>query len=61
MVKNVKIDDETHRRLSVEAAEIQCKKSDLCSVLVRAAIETLTRDQMRNLILNYQPEEEDNT
>lgn len=58
MVKNVKIDDETHRKLSVEAAQLQCKKSDLCSVLVRAAIETLTKDQIRNLILNYEPEEE---
>lgn len=57
MVKNVKIDDETHRRLSIEAAQLGCKKSDLCSVLVRAAIDGHTKEQMRNLVLNYTPED----
>jgi hypothetical protein len=57
MVKNVKIDDETHRRVSIKAAELQVLKSDLCSCLIRAALLEFGTEKIRNLILEYHPDE----
>jgi len=59
MVKNVKIDDETHRQLSILAAKLPAKKSDLCSVLVRAGIEKLEEEEVKKLLEVYVPEDED--
>lgn len=55
MVKNVKIDDEAHRRLSIAAAKIPAQKGDLCSALIRNALETLSDEQLRTLADQYQP------
>lgn len=56
MVKNVKIDDETHRQLSILAAKLPAKKSDLCAVLVRAGIEKLEEEEVKKLLEIYDPE-----
>lgn len=55
MVKNVKIDDEAHRRLSIAAAKIQAQKGDLCSALIRNALETLSEEQLKSLADQYHP------
>lgn len=59
MVKNVKIDDKTHREVSIKAAELQALKSDLCSCLIRAAIAKFTAEEIKTLLLQYEPEDLD--
>lgn len=54
MLKNVKIDEETHRLLSVKAAELSILKGNLCSVLIRAAIEKLDDDTIKLLSEQYE-------
>lgn len=56
MVKNVKIDEETHKKVSIKAAEIQALKSDLCSCLIRAALAEFDTEKIRTLILQYETE-----
>lgn len=56
MVKNVKIDDETHRQASMKAAEIQALKGDLCSCLIRAALAEFTTEKIMTLLIDYEPE-----
>lgn len=41
MVRNVKIDDETHKKLSIRASELVLLKGDLASALIEAALEKL--------------------
>lgn len=41
MVRNVKIDDETHKKLSIRASELVLLKGDLASALIEAALENL--------------------
>lgn len=50
MVKNVKIDDEAHRLLSVRAAELAHQKGDLCSILIRIALEKIDYETLKELI-----------
>lgn len=50
MVKNVKLDDEVHRSLSIKAGELTCKKSDLCSALVLAALARMTDEEIRTYL-----------
>lgn len=59
MVKNVKIDENTHRKLRIKAAELDCRISDLCSVLVTAALLTISQASMRELLANYSPGDDD--
>jgi hypothetical protein len=54
MVKNVKIDEKAHRELRIKAAELECKISDLCSILIGKALETLTQDELKTLLVAYQ-------
>ena len=53
MVKNVKIDDATHRALSVKAAEIEEQKSVLCAVLIRAALQHFSNEKIKEFTSNY--------
>lgn len=53
MLKNVKIDAETHRLLSVKAAEIQEQKGILCAVLIRAALQKLSGEELQNMLDSY--------
>lgn len=53
MVKNVKIDDEAHRLLSVRAAELAQQKGDLCSILIRIALEEIDYEALKELIKKY--------
>jgi len=50
MDKNVKIDVETHRRLSIKAAEMQVQKSELCAALIRYALDRFDEKEVRKLI-----------
>jgi hypothetical protein len=59
VVKNVKIDENTHRRLRVKAAEIDCKISDLCSVVIDEALRLLKDEQLKVLLTTYNPEATD--
>jgi hypothetical protein len=54
MVKNVKVDDEAHRLLSVAAAEFTYKKSDLCSVLIRIALEQIDKEKIQEAVQKYE-------
>lgn len=56
MVKNVKIDDETHRKVSMKAAELQALKCDLCSCLIRAAIAEFSTEKIQALVKAYEEE-----
>lgn len=53
MVKNVKIDDETHRAMSMKAAQLQAQKSDLTSVLIRIALSKTCDAEIQQLVENY--------
>ena len=53
MVKNVKIDDEAHRQLSVAAATIQAQKGDLCSALIREALRRFSEEELRKLAIEH--------
>ena len=57
MVKNVKIDDETHRQLRIKAAILDCNIGDLCSVIIATALRERTDSQLTELVLNYQGED----
>lgn len=50
MDKNVKIDVETHRRLSLRAADMQVKKSELASTLIRYALAVLSNKAAEELM-----------
>ena len=41
VVKNVKIDEETHRMLSIAASTLCVQKGHLCAALIRAALQQL--------------------
>jgi hypothetical protein len=49
MLKNVKIDEETHRKLSVAAAQMGVQKGLLCATLIRAALELVPEEQLRRI------------
>jgi len=55
MVKNVKIDDEAHRMLSVKAAELAAQKGELCSILIRAALQNTPEAELKQLLKDYAP------
>lgn len=50
MVKNVKIDDEVHRQLSIRASETSTKKSDLASALVLAGLDHLPQEVINTYV-----------
>jgi hypothetical protein len=50
MVRNVKIDDETHRQLSIRASELVLQKGDLASALIDAALEKIPQDELKRYI-----------
>lgn len=50
MEKNVKIDEATHRRVSVAAAQMGVKKGQLFAVLINAALDTLSQDELKELV-----------
>lgn len=52
MLKNVKIDEETHRKLSVAAALMGVQKGVLCATLIRAALEFVPEEQLRKIAEN---------
>lgn len=53
MLKNVKIDSETHRLLSMKAAEIPEQKGILCAVLIRAALEKFTDEELKMMLSDF--------
>lgn len=57
MVKNVKIDDETHRLLSMKAAALPAQKGDLCSILIRAALIRMDDKTLLDLLKEYVPDD----
>jgi hypothetical protein len=50
MVRNVKIDDETHRRLSIRASELVMQKGDLASALIDAALANMRPEELKDYI-----------
>lgn len=53
MLKNVKIDAETHRLLSMKAAQLSEQKGILCAVLIRAALQQIPEDTLHNLLSEF--------
>ena len=50
MVKNVKIEDDSHRLLSIEASTLGIKKSDLCTALVYAGLLELPKETVKKYL-----------
>ena len=50
MVRNVKIDDETHRKLSIRASELVMQKGDLASALIDAALAFMRPEDLEKYI-----------
>jgi len=50
VVKNVKIDEETHRMLSIAASTMCVQKGILCSALIRAALQQLPKKTTQEYI-----------
>lgn len=50
MVKNVKIDAEVHRLLSIRAAKTTTKISDLASALILAALENVPTEVLNSYL-----------
>lgn len=50
MVKNVKITSEAHRALSIRASETAIGKSELCSALVLAGLQTLDEKTIKQYV-----------
>ena len=55
-MKNVKIYDETHRKMCIKASELQVKKSDLAAALINCGL-TLNENKIRKLIDELQTTE----
>jgi hypothetical protein len=50
MLKNVKIDEETHRELSVRTALLSTQKGLLCAVLIRAGLQKFTDEELKMML-----------
>lgn len=59
MDKNVKIDKDTHKRISMLAAETGIAKGELVCVLLNAAMDTLTIEQVLHLVTSHDPKKSD--
>lgn len=53
VVKNVKIDEEAHKKLRIRAAQMECNIGDLCSILIRFSLEKTSDEELKRLLLNY--------
>lgn len=54
MVKNVKIDDETHRQLRITAAELECNIGDLASIALTCALREHTKEELKTIVKSYE-------
>ena len=61
MLKNVKIDQETHKQLRMRAAKLDCKLSDLCSIAIRQTLASMDDSSLEALLLSYDPDKEEST
>lgn len=52
MLKNLKIDEATHKKLSMRACELGTFRGPLADVLICAALEHLSDEQIRELFRN---------
>jgi len=59
MVKNVKIDDETHRAMSIKAATLKAQKNKLSSILIRVALAKFTDAEIQQFLSSYADSIED--
>ena len=57
VVRNVKIDDEVHRKLSIRASETKEQKSDLASALILAALENLPIEVIKDYLIIIENDE----
>lgn len=50
MVRNAKIDNETHRKLSILAAELAVKKGELMCILLNEAMTRFSTAEIREIL-----------
>lgn len=53
VVKNVKIDDEAHRKLRIKAAQLECNIGDLASIVVTVSLEEHSDEELKSLLINH--------